>query len=896
VKHVSRLRAQGLTIAAATSIAAHPAAQQVEASLQPQGLAAGNPIDRVPPLYIATIAVVAGDAIGNARIAVPIWIAITIAIVAVFAFLRSRAAIGICAAFIAIVAAATIPANQLLTPAMGPASLDRFAEDSVVTIEGRLVREPEHPGGDRTYLYIGAARAGSDPTNLTPATGIVRVMIRGSETYRIGDEVRAIARIRYPRNDGNPGEFDYRAWLLRNRIVATMSIDSPKRGRPPALVTIAYHASFPASQIESVREHIGRFIDANLDYPESAEMRALIIGDRGGIDEALRQRFALTGMAHLLVISGLHLGIVAAAAFFVVRMAMGLFPTLMARGYANKFAAAAAATAAAAYASIAGNHVSTMRALVMVLAYAFAIVIDQSRELLSSLALAALVICLAIPGSTADIGFQLSFASVIAILIGMRRFAAWWRIRYAHPLAPPVARSRAHRIGAAIAGYVALSFWALVGTAPLTAFHFNQFSIVGIVANAIVVPIMGFGAVVCGLIAAALNFIWMGGASEVLWLAGRLASVGTWLAGWFLDWPLAWTRIFTPTILEIALAYGLITLWLIKPLADADFAPRVAQAWNDPARRNAIERSRRWRERAALALLVAITVDACYWIRQRYFNPELRVTFIAVGQGDSALVRFPGSRVMLIDGGGAFGGTFDPGERIVAPYLWSQKIMHVDYVAVSHPDRDHFGGLIFIVRNFAPTEFWSSGVGSTDESYARLIDAVSEMHARTMPCNAVAPGRTIGGAEVRCLWPAANALEAKDNNLSAVIRVGYRGQAILFAGDLEAKGERELIATGADLHAAILKAPHHGSATSSSAALIEAVRPEAAVMSLGWHNQFHFPAGAVVERYREAGVEVLRTDELGAISADVGPDGIDLRSYRGGYIALPPVGPANPVR
>ncbi len=178
-----------------------------------------------------------------------------------------------------------------------------------------------------------------------------------------------------------------------------------------------------------MRARIGGFIDANLAGEERAEMRALVIGDRGGIGEALRQRFALTGLAHMLVISGLHLGFVAAAAFSLVRLLMMLFPGLTARGYANKAAALAAALAASTYAAIAMPHVSTARALVMVLAYALAVIADRARALLASLALAAIVICLALPGSTADIGFQLSFASVLAIVLGMRRFAPWWRRR-----------------------------------------------------------------------------------------------------------------------------------------------------------------------------------------------------------------------------------------------------------------------------------------------------------------------------------------------------------------------------------------------------------------------------------------------------------------------------------
>ena len=435
-------------------------------------------------------------------------------------------------------------------------------------------------------------------------------------------------------------------------------------------------------------------------------------------------------------------------------------------------------------------------------------------------------------------------------------------------------------IAEAIAGYVAVSFWALIGTAPLTAFHFNQFSLVGLIANAVVVPIMGFGAVICGLAAAALSFVSPTGARPLLLLAGSLAGAGNWLARWFEGWPLAWTRIFTPTIFEIAIAYGVIAVWFARPLATTLIT--AATIRDRRAREDG-----RWRSIMAAALIVALVLDADWWTYQRFFYPDLRVTFLAVGEGDAAVVRFPGGRVMLIDGCGSFSGTFDPGERIVAPFLWANKIMHVDYVAVSHPDRDHFGGLIFLVRNFRPTEFWTSGNGSPDDSYLSLLDVVREVHAASLVCGTARPPRTIGGVVIRCLWPAAKIAEAKENNQSMVLRLAYRGAAILFTGDVEAKGERELIATGADLHATILKVPHHGSKTSSSAELIAAVHPQVAVISLGYHNRFHFPASAVVERYRAAGAIVLMTGESGQVSAEVGRRGVEIETFRGGAVRIP---------
>ena len=183
-------------------------------------------------------------------------------------------------------------------------------------------------------------------------------------------------------------------------------------------------------------------------------------------------------------------------------------------------------------------------------------------------------------------------------------------------------------------------------------------------------------------------------------------------------------------------------------------------------------------------------------------------------------------------------------------------------MVASHPDRDHFGGLTFVARNFHPRQFWTGGTSSDGGSYQELIAAMASAGARSSLCNS-ALATMIDGVTVRCLWPPPIINERKDNNDSVVLRIGYAGKAILFPGDLEAKGERELIASGAEIVAAtILKVPHHGSITSSSTALLEAVSPRAAVMSLGYHNRFHFPSAIVVERYRADGITLLRTDQV----------------------------------
>jgi competence protein ComEC len=172
--------------------------------------------------------------------------------------------------------------------------------------------------------------------------------------------------LRFARNFGDPGEFDYEGYLAREGIAATMELGAAAHA---TLAIVGHRNRFPASQFAAIRARIGAFI-ANLGGEQRAEMRALVIGDRGGIGETLRERFALTGLAHMLVISGLHLGF---AVFSVVRLLMMFSPSLTALGYANK-------AAASAYAAIAMPHVSTVRALVMVLAYALALIADRARS------------------------------------------------------------------------------------------------------------------------------------------------------------------------------------------------------------------------------------------------------------------------------------------------------------------------------------------------------------------------------------------------------------------------------------------------------------------------------------------------------------------------------------
>jgi competence protein ComEC len=246
----------------------------------------------------------------------------------------------------------------------------------------------------------------------------------------------------------------------------------------------------------------------------------------------------------------------------------------------------------------------------------------------------------------------------------------------------------------------------------------------------------------------------------------------------------------------------------------------------------------------------------------------LEITFLDVGQGDAAFIRFPDGKTMLIDGGLNMRG-YDSGERVLNPFLCYEGVRKIDLLLLSHPDNDHGGGFEHILREFGVKR--ALGVphrdlpAPTHQSLHEIIDLKGIPHELGY-AGAIDLTPT---ARIDLLHPlneaSINLMDGDVNNDSLVVKITYGDFRILFTGDIEQSAEEALIASGHDLRAEVIKVPHHGSQTSSSVALIDAVHPQYAVFSLGERNKFNFPSERVVNRYRERGCRVLRTDELGAI-------------------------------
>jgi competence protein ComEC len=707
-------------------------------------------------------------------------------------------------------------------------------------LEGVLLHEPEKlPNRSRWYLR---GERIWHPTGAEEISGDMLLNVRHlRREWHYGDRIRAQIRPAVPKNSGNPGGFNYATYLSRREIYAIGFLETDEK-----IELVERAPSRFRGAVESLRREIRRYIQ-NYFTPESgALMKALVVGDMGEISKKMRLDFTAAGVNHVLSISGLHVAMLGLVVFWLVRWVGSFNVYLLLRCNLIKIATFCSFLSVIFYTALAGAMVPTVRSAIMIGVYELAVLLDREEEVLTSLTFAALLIALVWPGVIADISFQLSFLAVFSIAWGMRQVVRGVAAPAKDQL--PQERSRIWPKLRALGMHLVVPLLATVGTGPLIAHYFGHLSLAGFVSNPVVVPLVGFVVVPLGLAISFISLAWpqllmplVSVTEWLLWLTG-------WLVQWFAALPFAHVAVPAPNLWEVGTLYLLIgsLLWLKKS---------------------------RYAVIAVVLSSSLLMADIAYWCRERWARKELRVTYLNVGQGDAVVVEFPGVKTLLIDAGGTATGEFDTGEAIVGPFLRSRKILKVDYLLVSHPRVDHYGGMASIVREFSPEEFWSGGTKGRTRRFEELDEMLASSQVKRVTLTDEAPCRAIGGVNLCSLYPPGD----RSDDASVVLQLEYGKVRFLFAGDIDKRDEQLLAQKPARLNSAVLKVPRHGSATASTLEFISAVQPRLALVSGTTRNA---PAHRqeIADRYRNAGAEILRTEEDGAIV--ITTDGNDLR-YEG---------------
>lgn len=665
-----------------------------------------------------------------------------------------------------------------------------------------------------------------------------RVLLSLRQTVKplaYGDLIRFYGIPELPPEAGNPGQFDYRKYLYNKGIVLTISgwgdgsVQKLAGGQGSLLVASALQ----------VKDRLSRVLDETLPAGESALLKGVLFGSQSEIDPQIRQEFVDTGVVHILSVSGYHIGLVLAGCCLL----NGLLK-LNRRNF-TLFAAAVLIF----YTALTGAQPAVIRATVMALVLLVGHLLDRDGDWSSGLALSALVILLANPRTFYNIGFQLSFV-------------ATWGILY---LRPVLQNRLFYRLPQSWRAVPAVPLAAQLAVLPLTAYYFNQVSVISLVANLIIVPLIG-------IITLLGTFAVLGGVIWLLWaevlnistglLLALVINLNAILAGvpgavWYMKRP----------------PVGAVVLWFIGLILLVEGFCHIP--FNQFVRRFFITRQKFIIAGFLAVLLAAVFVPLVY-----HPLKPLTVTFIDVGEGDSVLIRSPQGRVMLIDTGGSAGGRdtgFDIGDRVLVPVLRNLGISRIDTLVLTHMHLDHIGGAPAVMEKLQvgqlllPREAASSAapaVAPENPGQAEISAAAGRQSIPIVPVSAGSRIMLDPEISIEVLAPRQNKTSAGPvdlNDSSIVLKLAYGQDTLLLTGDIGAAVVQELLAAHRDLRADVLKVPHHGSRNSLSPEFYRRVDPDLAVISVG-RNFFGHPAGEVLAALAAKDVRITRTDLHGAVT------------------------------
>ena len=713
---------------------------------------------------------------------------------------------------------------EAAAPNIDPDHVAYYNETGEVILSGTVAEEPTIRD-QRVQLRLEAESIAS-PDGVQPVEGLVLVTTGRYPVHPYGTRLQLQGELRPP---ADHPKYDIRDRLAREGILSEMAWTD--------MEVLDHDGGSPFYRaIYAVKDRARAVILSQLPEPHAALLTGILLGDDSGMPAELAEQFRTIGMTHIIAISGFNIAILAAILLRGSRPIVG-----------PRWSAWVAIGGVAIYTILVGADPAVVRAAIMGGIFIFAgRVMGRPSFAPAGLMSAIIVMTLVEPAIIWSIGFQLSVAATLGLMLYVDPWKRWTEASARRFISPLAAR----RLARFLAEIFIATLAALVLTMPLIVFHFEQLSIISPLANLFILPAQP-GVMTWGIL------------STLTGMAIPIVGQGlAWVSWLFLEYTIGRVRFFaslpvtsvgvnlSPAVL-IALYIVIFGLtWLAKIGPDRR---RDAFLWL----------GQNVTRRLALAGSATVAVLAVSWALDQP-DGRLHVAFFDVRQGDATFIQTPSGRQILVDGG-AYPTLLNDHLGREIPF-WDRDI---DLVIVTHPDADHTAGLPGVFDRYDVGRLITNGQSGDEGSYQALLDAAAD---HQVPVYSALAGQTIiieDGVQIEILNPTSpqppGAEPQHDNDQSVALRLLYGDFSLLLTGDAGAAAERAMINNGRDLTSLVYKAGHHGAKSSSSLALLDAVRPQVMVVSAGAGNRYGHPDGDVLSRATEVGAAVLRTDELSTI-------------------------------
>ncbi len=696
-----------------------------------------------------------------------------------------------------------------------------------IAIEGYINSEPEEDENKIKFTFKTSSISGK-PKN----ENILFYVYNKSEgnfsnKLSYGTVLTLKAEINRPKPATNPGGFNYQRYLASIGISGTVNVMNISEikisGKGSGWIIKKMGYKIKNTVLGIVRECLPK--------NQAGLIAGMIIGYKDGLDENAYEAFRKAGLTHIMVASGMNI------AFIILPLTFLFRKLRLTRKVANIIIMCVLVL----FIFVTGFSASVVRAVIMGIMILTGQIIMRETDIYTSISAAVLLLLLYNPFMIFDIGFQLSFAATISLVMFYPSIKAAVSFKYVPEI---------------VSDTLAATLAAQIGVVPISIYYFNSLSLVSVISNLLVVPtvqvitIIGFIMVFTGLIninlAVLIGYINNSVLSFVLFVT-EISS----------KFPYATIKIPTPSILLISIYYATL-IYLFKG----------RKVWG-----NLINQ-----KKLALTVIIILLINlSC----SRLLPKPIEITFLDVGQGDGAFIKTAHGTKVLIDGGGKESdskSSFDVGKSVMVPYILDQGTKSIDIVIASHGHADHTEGLEAVLKEFR------IGLLILPDTNGNGFDRISrlcwEKGIKIIKCSRGNIIKLDNDTKIEVLSPlefSKDSLSQQSlNNSSLVLKLIYKNIKVLFTGDSEIPVEERLLASGTDISADLVKIAHHGSNTSSGDAFVNKVRPKYAVISVGEHNRFGHPSQFIVDRMAERNIELFRTDLCGAVIAKSYGTGIEV--------------------